>query len=330
MSEAMQTVDIPRLAIMIGDPGGVGPEVVVKALAQADVRASAHQLLVGSGEAVRRACETSGVALGVREIGRTEDARFEPGVLDVLDTGLLSPADFRFGAPSAAAGKAVAGWMDACRQLVSDGWAAGWVVAPIDRTSLKLGAGVAETGEALEDETPLFRVSGALRLVPMSEHIAISAVPASITRQAIVDRLSLVQRELRRWGIARPRFGVAGLNPHARGVEENREILPAVEAARAAGIDVTGPVSPDAVFRQCIEGRYDVVLSMYHDQGQIALKTAAFEGACSFYLGLPFVQATVPHGSAHDIAGRGIADARSMANAIRGAGLQASGRYSLQ
>lgn len=118
-------------------------------------------------------------------------------------------------------------------------------------------------------------------------------------------------------------------HPHARGEEEVRAIAPAAERVRAQGINVTGPISPDSVFRQCAEGRHDVVVSMYHDQGQIALKTSAFNGACSVYIGLPYVHLTVPHGSAMDIAGRGVAQHASMLAAMSTAAALAAGRYRL-
>jgi 4-hydroxythreonine-4-phosphate dehydrogenase len=146
----------------------------------------------------------------------------------------------------------------------------------------------------------------------------------------VLALVCLVHHSLERWGLPRPRIALAGLNPHARGEEERGAIEPAASRARDRDIDVTGPVSPDTVFRQCLEGRYDVVISMYHDQGQIALKTTAFEGACSIYLGLPWVHLTLPHGSAMDIAGRGIAQHASMLAAMTTAAALAAGHFSME
>ena len=151
-------------------------------------------------------------------------------------------------------------------------------------------------------------------------------VPATVTQANVLALLRLLDDTLKRFGLAQPRIAVAGLNPHAMGPEDREQIAPAVEQARAEGIVASGPVSPDAVFRQCIEGRHDAVVSMYHDQGQIAVKTAVFEGACSIYIGLPYVHLSIPHGSAYDIAGKGIAQHKSMLSAMLTAAKLASGR----
>jgi 4-hydroxythreonine-4-phosphate dehydrogenase len=136
----------------------------------------------------------------------------------------------------------------------------------------------------------------------------------------------MLDANLRKWGLKKPRIAVAGLNPHALFEEDREEIAPAVKAARSQGIDASGPVAPDSVFRMTLEGRYDAVVTMYHDQGQIALKTAAFEGACTIYMGLPYVLLNVPHGSAFDIAGKGVAQHRSMLAAMKTAAALAAGR----
>jgi len=159
-------------------------------------------------------------------------------------------------------------------------------------------------------------MSGPLRVVPIAEHLPIRKVAESVTVERIAHVARLTRDHLVRWGMAAPRLAVAALNPHGMFEEDRDVIAPAVAALRDEGLNITGPVSPDAVFRQCVEGRYDAVISMYHDQGQIALKTAAFAGACTVYLGLPYVQMSVPHGTAFDIAGQGIAQPDSMIAAM--------------
>jgi 4-hydroxythreonine-4-phosphate dehydrogenase len=172
----------------------------------------------------------------------------------------------------------------------------------------------------------MFRISGALRAVPITEHIRLRDVVATVTPARIVPVIRMVDEYLRKWGLPDPRVGVAGLNPHAMFEEDREQVAPAVEEARKLGIDVTGPISPDSVFRLCLEGRYDAVVTMYHDQGQIAVKTTAFEGACTIYMGLQFVMLNVPHGTAFDIAGLGKAQHKSILMAMRTAAALASGK----
>lgn len=318
----------PIIATVIGDPAGVGPEVCVKALATGIPHKHSRPLLIGNVEAVRAAITYCGLDLEARVINHVSKAQFVPGCIDVLDPGNLAADEYIIGRPSGAAGRAVLAWLDLAASLAEQGAIAGWIMAPIDRTSLKLGG---DTRSDSDDIGPqgafLFRINGNLRIVPLSENTPISEVPATVTKAHIHKVMALLHAALRDYGFSEPRIAVAGLNPHSRGIEEEQVIKPAIAEAVAAGMLVVGPVSPDAVFRQCIEGKHDAVLSMYHDQGQIALKTGNFEGACSIYLGLSTVHLTVPHGSAFDIAGQGIAQHFSMVSAMRTAGQLAAGRY---
>ncbi|GGC44262.1 4-hydroxythreonine-4-phosphate dehydrogenase [Novosphingobium marinum] len=307
----------PIIATVIGDPGGIGPEVCVKALADGALGRMAHHLLIGDLEAIRVAATASGLNVRLRQIARPDEAASSDGAIAVLDPGNLAPGIWQVGQPSAASGRAVLAWIRLAEQLGRDGLIDGWIMAPVDSTSLKLSGGVDTLDDLQPPGTYLLRISQNLRIVPITEHISISDVPASVTREAVSQLLALVSKAFARWGVAAVRIGVAGLNPHAMGTEEVAEIAPAVAEARDSGLSVEGPISPDAIFRQAIEGRFDVVLSMYHDQGQIALKTAAFEGACTIYIGLNYVHLTVPHGSAMDIAGKGIAQPSSMTAAMR-------------
>ena len=320
--------DRPLIATVIGDPAGVGPEVCVKALATGVPYEHSRPLLIGNVEAVRQAIAFCGLALEARAIEDVRDASFAGGCIDVLDLRTLAPGDYVMGQASAAAGRAVQSWLELAAALAKQNAIAGWIMAPVDRTSLKLGGdGRSDRDDVGPAGTYLFRVNGNLRIVPLSENTPISEVPATVTKARIHTVMALLHAALLDWGFERPRIAVSGLNPHSRGIEEEEVIKPAIAEAIAAGMAVVGPVSPDAVFRQCIEGKHDAVLSMYHDQGQIALKTGNFEGACSIYLGLPHVHLTVPHGSAFDIAGKGIAQHLSMVSAMRTAGLLAAGRY---
>ncbi len=305
----------PRIGVMIGDPGGVGPEVCVRALASG--RSQQHGMIVpiGSAEVLRRAVAVTGVGLPVTAVCTPDEAAKVPGI-PVIDICAEAGATFEIGKPSAESGRATKAWIDEAERLSRAGALEGWIMAPVDTYSMRMAGVVQELDDLQPEGTFMFRMSGPLRVVPIAEHLPIRAVAASVTAERISHVVRLTCEHLIRWGMAAPRLAVAALNPHGM-FEEDREIIaPAVTALRAEGLDVAGPISPDAVFRHCIEGRHDAVISMYHDQGQIALKTAAFAGACTVYLGLPYVQLSVPHGTAFDIAGKGIAQPDSMIAAM--------------
>lgn len=313
---ASTTRNVPVIATVIGDPGGIGPEVCVKACLSERVSSACRPLLVGNADIVRRTLSALGLKSEVRviqhpsEIGRRTDG------IAVLDPGEYDISAHRLGMPTAAAGHAVVHWIRLAQRLGEDGAIDGLVLGPVDSQSLKLDGEVVDIDALQPQGTYMFRVSGSLRAVPLTEHIPLRAVPATVKKDAVLALIELVSVHLKRWGIPAPRIAVAALNPHAMFEEDLQEIKPAVDAARAAGLDVHGPISPDSVFRMAQEGAYDTVVTMYHDQGQIALKTAAFEGACTIYLGLRYVMLNVPHGTAFDIAPTYTAQSASMASAF--------------
>ena len=306
---------LPRIGVMIGDPGGIGPEVCVRALASGRPQQHGQIVLIGSAEVLRRAAAVTGVDMPVTVVSSADEATAADGIA-VIEPGAEAGAAFEIGKPSVQSGRAAKAWIDCAERLSRDGALDGWIMAPVDTGSMRM-AGVLHDLDDLQPEgTFMFRMSGPLRVVPIAEHLPIRKVAESVTVERIAHVARLAHDHLVKWGMATPRLAVAALNPHGM-FEEDRDIIaPAVAVLRDEGLDVSGPISPDAVFRQCVEGRYDAVISMYHDQGQIALKTAAFAGACTVYLGLPYVQMSVPHGSAFDIAGQGIAQPDSMIAAM--------------
>ncbi|MGI4859432.1 MAG: 4-hydroxythreonine-4-phosphate dehydrogenase PdxA, partial [Janthinobacterium lividum] len=167
---------------------------------------------------------------------------------------------------------------------------------------------------------------GALTIAHLCDHVPLREVPRIITREAVLTLVRTLDRAMASWGLASRRIAVAGFNPHAHGEEEDRAIAPAIADARAEGISAEGPFSPDSVFRHCIEGRYDVVVAMYHDQGHIAMKTWGFSGNSVVFLGPPYVHTTVAHGVAYEIAGTGKADGTMILNAILNAAYLAGGK----
>jgi 4-hydroxythreonine-4-phosphate dehydrogenase len=307
---------------MIGDPTGIGPEVVIKALA--DGVGPARQLLVGDAQVVRDAIALTKAPLTVHAISAFDDARFEPGCVDVLDPGTLDRREVTIGQLSAACGRAVTEWWNITTQLARDKRVGAIVKAPVNSEAIRLGGG-SPVGTA-PVTTYLFLITGPLRVVHLTDHIPLRDVFSHLRQDEILQLIRLTHDSLRAWGIAAPRIGVAGINPHAYGDEERLEIGPAIETARELGIDAQGPVSPDSLFRLCSEGAYDCVIAHYHDQGHIAVKTWRFDGNCAVMLGEPYLRVSVAHGTAFDIAGRGIADHRSMAAAMKTAAMLAAGQ----
>jgi 4-phospho-D-threonate 3-dehydrogenase / 4-phospho-D-erythronate 3-dehydrogenase len=216
-------------------------------------------------------------------------------------------------------------WMAIGEELGAQGAIDGLVMAPVNSEAIKLTGQISEVDDLIPKGTFMLRMNGSLRVVPLTEHLRLAEAITRVTPSAVLHVAKLLNQNLIKWGLPRPRIAVAGINPHAMFAEDREKILPAVDQARRAGLDIHGPIPPDSVFRQTMEGKYDAVVTMYHDQGQIAVKTALFEGACSVYLGLPFVMLNVPHGSAYDIAGTGTAQHDSVLAAIKTAANLASG-----
>jgi 4-hydroxythreonine-4-phosphate dehydrogenase len=280
-------MSLPRIALTLGDPAGVGPEIVAKAMVDPRVRA----------------------------------------VCEPVPYGPADLSGFRPGELSADAGRAA---YDAVRRAVADAQAgdvAAIATAPVNKEAFAL-AGLSWRGhtELLADLTGARRVammfySRPLRVVLATVHVALSEVPSLLTREWLEELIRLSAAELPRFGFASPRLGVAGLNPHAGehgviGAEDDAVIRPAVEACRAAGIPVLGPFPADTLFVRATRGEFDAVIACYHDQGLIPVKLVAFGHAVNVTLGLPIIRTSVDHGTAFDIAGKGVADPGSMIEAV--------------
>jgi len=308
-------VNAPIIAVTMGDPAGIGPEIVVRALANDTVQRSARALIVGDRWVLDRAMDVTGVRLDV-----------STGPVRLLD---LANVDHRlqWGKLQATAGAAAGQWIERAVQEVTAGRAEALATAPINKEAL-WRAGYRHLGHTemlgaltgSPDPLTMFVVRN-LRIFFLSRHVSLREALDQVSRGRIVSMLPRIAAELRKLGVPQPRLAVAALNPHAGeggalGREDQEEIAPAVEEARARGLHVDGPIPADSVFAQALEGRYDAVLALYHDQGHIAAKTLDFHGAVSVTLGLPFIRTSVDHGTAFDIAGKGIARADSMAAAI--------------
>ena len=324
----MDTAQKPAIAITMGDPCGIGPEVVVKALADPRVYASCRPLVVGNTYAMERAVELTGLPLQVNRLEDPNAAGQDSTVVDVVDIGNLNPEDITVGRISPLCGKAAMEWVTKAGELALAGTVSALATAPLNKEAASL-AGYKSIGhmELLQELTGAKTVATMLmaknlRVVHLTTHRSLRLACDYVKKDRILDFLRLTHDSFVEWGVESPKIAAAALNPHASdggllGNEEKEEIAPAVAAARDLDIDAVGPVPADIVFHQAIQGRYDAVLAMFHDQGHIPVKVYGFDDSITANLGLPFVRTSVDHGTAFDIAGQGIANYVGMLESIR-------------
>jgi 4-phospho-D-threonate 3-dehydrogenase / 4-phospho-D-erythronate 3-dehydrogenase len=317
--------ELPTIVATIGDPAGIGPEVLVKSFASGELDPLCRPILVGDTATVERACKVCNVDRPVRSFRSLDAVEHGTGAINVIDTGELKPDSYVVGQPSEASGHAVLAWLDYATKLCSSGAVGALVWGPVNSTSLERTGKINHIDDLQPAGTFMFRVSGNLRVVPITEHIPIRDIAATVTRDRVRDLIVLLDRNLRNWGLPKPRIAVAGLNPHAMFEEDREVVAPAISEAREQGVDAHGPISPDSVFRMALGGKFDAIVTMYHDQGQVAVKTSAFEGACTICLGLPYVVVAIPHGTAYDIAGTGKAQHFNMLAGLKTAARLAGG-----
>jgi len=307
-------MDRPLIAVTIGDPAGIGPEIVVRAAATEAVRQSAGLVIVGDRRIIERAMDVTRVRLPVGE---------DAALIDLANV----PEDVTWGKIQRGAGAAAGQFIERAVQEAREGRVDAIATAPINKDAL-WQAGYPHPGHTemlgaltgVSDPLTMFQVRG-MRIFFLTRHLSLREAIGKITRARVAEVLPRIDAELRALGFDHPRIAVAALNPHAGeggalGTEDRDEVEPAVADARTRGVDVSGPIPADSVFAQALEGRYDAVLSLYHDQGHIAAKTLDFHCAVSVTLGLPFIRTSVDHGTAFDIAGTGKARADSMTAAI--------------
>ena len=327
------TNEKPLLAITMGDPAGIGPEIVLKALAHPDVYECCRPLVVGDRSILERASGWSGMPqLELVTIDSLSDLPGElfrsPGRVALLDLANCPAGQAPPGKVGATPGKAAVEFVHRACDLALEGRVEGVVTGPLNKEAMHLG-GYAYAGhtELLAERTKTKKVSmllvgPTLKVIHVSTHVSLRAAVERVTRARVGEVIGLAAECCRDFGVAAPRIAVAGLNPHAGesglfGTEEVEEIAPAIEDARAAGHLVEGPVAPDTVFLRATRGDYDIVVAMYHDQGHIPMKLLAFDEGVNVTIGLPIIRVSVDHGTAFDIAGQGRARERSLVQAIR-------------
>ena len=324
----------PRIGITMGDPAGVGPEVVVKALAHAEVYAQCRPLVIGDASRLERAAAIAGAQLSIRVVRGPEDARFEPGAADCIDLALVPP-DLPFGKLSVQAGEAAYRYVERAVALARERRIEAICTAPLNKEAMN-AAGHRYPGhtELLAEltgtqEVSLMLLAPMLRVIHVTTHIGLLDAIEKIDAGLVERTIGRGREVLRCAGISEPRIGVCGINPHAgegglfgRGEEETK-IAPAIAVTRARGWKVEGPLAADTLFYRAARGDFDLVVAMYHDQGHGPVKVMGLENGVNVTAGLPILRTSVDHGTAFDIAGTGKADERSMLEALRQAALLA-------
>ena len=312
----------------MGDPAGIGPEVVLKAVAEEEVRKVCVPVIIGDAQLLAHTARTLDLQSGYDIVRKEEpfpEELTEPVIFHLDNiSGSIEP-----GIESGAAGKAAAGYIEAAVELCAAGNIDAIATAPINKRALFLGGysfpGHTEFLAHLTgaEEYAMAFVAANLRIVLLSTHVPLSQAIRMVERDRLVGIINLANRELQRWGIERPRLAVAALNPHGAegglfGMEEASEIAPAIEACRGMDdINVRGPFSADTVFLRASRGEFDAVIACYHDQAMIPVKCLSFGEAVNVTLGLPFIRTSVDHGTVFDIAGKGLAEHSSMVAAIK-------------
>jgi len=322
-AQLTQSVPPERLALTMGDPSGIGPEIVARTLLNAEW--ARRCVLIGDPRVMRQAFEALGAGARLRVAASIDDLAHETGTVNLLAASRLETLP-PVGAVHAASGRAAFEAISAAIALAQAGRVAGIVTAPIHKEALA-AAGLRYPGhtEILAERTgcrvAMMLANDQLRTVLVTVHCALREAIERADFAAQMSAIRLAHQGGRAFGIAAPRIAVAGLNPHAGegglfGDEEQRTIAPAIAAARREGIDASGPWPGDTVFMQARQGRFDVVVAQYHDQGLIPVKYLGLDRGVNITLGLPFVRTSPDHGTAFDIAGRGSADAASLEAAL--------------
>ena len=317
----------PLIAITMGDPAGIGAEISLKALLDPAIYALCRPLVVGTLAVLERMRDVLHSDQRLQAVASPDAGRYTPGTVDVLDLSAEHPGPFPLGVAAKENGAAAVAYVEKAIALAVAGDVDAIATAPINKEAMRV-AGFPYDGhtELLAHQTgtkvyTMMLASGDFRVFHVSTHVSLRGAIERAKKARVLQVIELAYREIRCMGVTEPRLAVAGLNPHAGehglfGDEEMHEIGPAVEEARGRGWNVSGPVSPDTVFARAKRGDFDGVVAMYHDQGHIPFKMTEFELGVNVTVGLPIVRTSVDHGTAYDIAGKGVADPKNMVQAI--------------
>jgi len=315
----------------MGDPAGVGAEIIIKAFQLADLYEQSLPFVIGSAACLEQAMAQTSITHPLTRVSSPLEVIDQPGSIQVLEPVEFDADSLVMGQVSAACGDAAVQYFETAVNLCLAGDVQGVVTCPINKEAVHAAGYIGDIGH----QEILARMTGAgltatmlmtrgLKVAHLSTHKSLAEAVAYVKAPIIEEKLALTDQSLRTWGIAEPRIAVAALNPHGGeggmlGREELDEIAPAVERCRAQGINATGPLPADSVFYRAIRGEFDAVLALYHDQGHIAIKVHNFEESITATMGIPFIRTSVDHGTAFDIAGRNQADANGLVEALSAA-----------
>ncbi|WP_270181158.1 4-hydroxythreonine-4-phosphate dehydrogenase PdxA [Alkalihalobacillus sp. CinArs1] len=318
----------PIIAITMGDPSGVGPEIIVKSFQDKAVHENCDLFVIGDEKMLKRAIDVTGVDLQVRSITSPEEASFTHGTIDVVDLDLVSE-DLPWGEVSKEAGNAAFRYLEKAISYANEQSIQGICTAPLNKEALhKAGHIYPGHTEILAELTntkdfAMMLSAPGLRVIHVTTHIGLIDAVNKIDVERQYTVIKLAHETLQKAGIEKPKIAVCGINPHAgeNGLfgngEEEEKIIPAVEKAQAEGIDVVGPLPADTLFFRAKRGDFDIVVAQYHDQGHGPIKVLGLESGVNITVGLPTIRTSVDHGTAFDIAGKNIADEKSLKEAIR-------------
>lgn len=337
----------PILGITMGDPAGIGPEIIVKAFVSEDIREILEKnrpFVVGDADVLSDAAEFSDVDVEIDVIENVEElveAKFEFGTLNVLDLDNVDAESLRMGEVQEKCGRASIEYIETATELAKKEKIHAIVTASINKQAIKEAdhpyPGHTETLANLTglspDDVTMMLVAGELRTFHTTLHLSLRDAIDSLTREKILESIKITNDGLKSLGIENPKIGVAGLNPHASdggrfGHEDLEIIKPAVEEAKGQGINAEGPIPADTVFFRAKQGKFDGVLAQYHDQGHIPMKLMGFMEGVNVTIGLPIIRTSVDHGTAFDIAGQGKADPTNIISAMQVASKMAKSKFS--
>lgn len=329
---------LPILAVTMGDPAGIGPEIAVKTFAKKEINTICRPVLVGNSFLVTKAIQLTKINLKLNSIADISQAKFEDGIIDIIDLPLADPQNIEYGIVSAEAGNLAFNAVKKAIELAMNNEVDGTVTGPIHKEAINMA------GHHFSGHTEIYAhftntkkyamllADENFRVIHVTTHVSLRQACDLIKKERVLDVITLIHNALKELGIENPRIGVAGLNPHASdgglfGQEEAEEIFPAVLSAKSKGITVDGPIPPDTLFALANGGKFDGCVAMYHDQGHIPFKLLGFNWdqekktmksvkGVNITLGLPIIRTSVDHGTAFEIAGKGIASPDALINAI--------------
>ena len=319
---------LPKIGITMGDPTGIGPEIIVKALSKRPLFQICRPVIFGDQDVLWKTIRRLGTDATVKVFKEFPEEGYSPRKIFLLPLSHLTTPSLRFGKPDKACGQAMVRYIEEAARWVRNGRLDAMTTCPIHKQAIH-DAGYTFSGHtellahlAKASLVAMMFVGPKWKVVLVTTHLPLHEVAQRITKERVLSIIRLTREGLKKYfGIPQPRVAVLGLNPHAGeegllGKEERKDIIPAIEKARSQGIKVRGPFPADSFFNPSASSSFDVVVAMYHDQGLIPIKMFDFERSVNFTLGLPFIRTSVGHGTAYDIAGKGLADPNNLINAI--------------